>query len=65
MIYNPIIVTSIRSDEGGSDAPPPPDPPPGSVTALVPFDILLQHSVIRAQQLLAIDARSELETQSL
>ena len=38
--------------EGGSG---PPHPPPGSATALVPFDILST----------PIDARSELETQSL
>ena len=57
---------SLKQVSGLMGSPDPPDPPPGSATALVPFDILcIQHSVTRTHQLLAIDARSELETQSL
>ena len=45
--------------------PDPPDPPPGSATALVPFDILSTALGINLNTPIAIDARSELEIQSL
>ena len=60
---------SLKQVSGLMGDPDPPGPPPGSATALVPFDILstafgsswlLEHT-----RLLAIDARSDLERQSL
>ena len=57
---------SLKQVSGLMGGPDPPDPPPGSATALVPFDILsTAFGKIRTHQLLAVDERSELETQSL